>query len=182
MKRKVCFVITSFIHYSRNLLVLEELKKRKDVDLHIIVGGSALSSRYTSKLADVKKLLKNDGHSNVYELHFNLEGNDMIVKAKTTGLGVIEFTTLFNHIKPDVVVVRGDRFEVLAATIASAYMSISVAHIEGGDLSGSIDESVRHAITKLSHIHFATNEPAKKRILKLGEHPSSVFNFGSPDI
>jgi UDP-hydrolysing UDP-N-acetyl-D-glucosamine 2-epimerase len=182
MKRKVCFVITSFIHYSRNLLVLEELKKRKDVDLHIIVGGAALLSRYSSKYADIKKLLKNDGHNSLYELHFNLEGNDTIVKAKTTGLGIIEFTTLFNHIKPDVVVVRGDRFEVLSATIAAAYMSIPVAHIEGGDLSGSIDESVRHAITKLSHIHFATNEPAKKRILKLGEHPSYVYNFGSPDV
>lgn len=182
MKRKVCFVITSFIHYSRNLLVLEELKKRKDVDLHIIVGGAAVLSRYSSKHADIKNLLKEDGHTNLYELHFNLEGNDTIVKAKTTGLGIIEFTTLFNHIKPDVVVVRGDRFEVLSATIAAAYMSIPVAHIEGGDLSGSIDESVRHAITKLAHIHFATNEPARKRILKLGEHPNYVYNFGSPDV
>lgn len=182
MPRKVCFVITNFIHYSRNLLVLEELKKRKDVDLHIIVGGPALLSRYSSKFADIKKLLKEDGHTKLYELHFNLEGNDTIVKAKTTGLGIIEFTTLFNQIKPDVVVVRGDRFEVLSATISAAYMSIPVAHIEGGDLSGSIDESVRHAITKLSHIHFTTNEPAKNRVLKLGEHPSYVFNFGSPDI
>lgn len=181
-KRKVCFIITSFIHYSRNLLVLEELRKRKDTELHIIVGGPALSSRYTSKFTDVQKMLRKDGHTKLYELHFNLEGNDSIVKAKTTGLGIIEFTTLFSQIKPDVVVVRGDRFEVLAGTIAAAYMSIPVAHIEGGDLSGSIDESVRHAITKLSHIHFATNEPAKKRILKLGEHPSYVFNFGSPDI
>ncbi|MBP9701575.1 MAG: UDP-N-acetylglucosamine 2-epimerase (hydrolyzing) [Candidatus Pacebacteria bacterium] len=182
MKRKVCFVITNFIHYSRSLLVLEELSKRDDVDLHIIVGGPALSSKFTSKFADIKQLLKKDGHHQLYDLHFNLEGNDSIVKAKTTGLGIIEFTTLFNQIKPDVIVVRGDRFEVLSATVAAAYMSIPVAHIEGGDLSGSIDESVRHAITKLSHIHFPTNEPAKKRILKLGEAPSHVFNFGSPDI
>lgn len=180
--RKVCFVITSFIHYSRNLLVLEELKKRKDVELHIIIGGTALLSRYSSKFAHIKELLEKDGHTNLYELHFNLEGNDTIVKAKTTGLGIIEFTTLFNHIKPDVVVVRGDRFEVLSATIAAAYMSIPVAHIEGGDLSGSIDESIRHAITKLAHIHFATNEPARKRILRLGENPEYVFNFGSPDV
>jgi UDP-hydrolysing UDP-N-acetyl-D-glucosamine 2-epimerase len=180
--RKVCFVITSFIHYSRNLIVLEELKKRRDVELHIIIGGTALLSRYSSKFAHIKELLEKDGHANLYELHFNLEGNDTIVKAKTTGLGIIEFTTLFNHIKPDVVVVRGDRFEVLSATIAAAYMSIPVAHIEGGDLSGSIDESIRHAITKLSHIHFATNEPARKRILRLGENPQYVFNFGSPDV
>lgn len=182
MKRKVCFVITNFIHYSRSILILEELQKRKDVELHIIVGGAALLSRYTSKFADVRKLLKDDGYRNIYEIHFSLEGNDKMVKAKTTGLGIIEFTTIFNHIKPDVVVVRGDRFEVLSATIASAYMSILVAHIEGGDISGSIDESVRHAITKLSHLHFATNMPAKKRILSMGENPSYVFNFGSPEI
>lgn len=182
MKRKVCFVITSFIHYSRNFLILEELKKRKDIDLHVIVGGTALLSRYTSKFADIKKLLTEDGYSKLYELHFNLEGNDTIVKAKTTGLGIIEFTTLFNQIKPDVVVVRGDRFEVLSATIAAAYLSIPIAHIEGGDVSGSIDESVRHAITKLSHIHFTTNEPARKRVLRLGERESHVFNFGSPEI
>jgi UDP-hydrolysing UDP-N-acetyl-D-glucosamine 2-epimerase len=182
MKRKVCFVITSFIHYSRNLLILDELKKRKDVELHIIVGGTALLSRYTSKSADVKELLKKDGHTNLYDLHFNLEGNDTIVKAKTTGLGIIEFTTLFHNINPDIVVVRGDRFEVLSGTLAAAYLGIPVAHIEGGDLSGSIDESVRHAITKLSNIHFATNESAKNRILRLGEDPKYVFNFGSPDV
>ncbi|MDQ5950281.1 MAG: UDP-N-acetyl-D-glucosamine 2-epimerase, UDP-hydrolyzing [Patescibacteria group bacterium] len=180
--RKVCFVITSFIHYSRNLLVLEELRKRKDVELHIVVGGSALLSKYSSKFAHIKDLLKKDGHTRLYEVYFSLEGNDLATKAKTAGLGIIEFTTLFNNIKPDVVVVRGDRFEVLSATIAAAYMSLPVAHIEGGDLSGSIDESVRHAITKFSHIHFATNAPAKERILRLGEHPNYVFNFGSPDI
>ncbi len=182
MKRKVCFVITNFIHYSRNLLVLEELKKRKDVDLHIIVAGPALLSKYSSKFADIKKLLIEDGHLKLYDLHFNLEGNDSIVKAKTAGLGIIEFTTLFNQIKPDVVVVRGDRFEVLSAAVAASYMSIPIAHIEGGDISGSIDESVRHAITKLSHIHFTTNTPAKERVLKMGENKSYVFNFGSPDI
>lgn len=181
-KRKVCFVITSFIHYSRNLIVLDELRKRKDIELHIVVGGTALLSKYSSKFAHVQELLKQDGHKNIYELYFSFEGDNAAVKAKTTGLGIVEFSTIFNNIKPDVVVVRGDRFEVLSATIAAAYMSIPIAHIEGGDLSGSIDESVRHAITKLSHIHFATNEPAKNRILRLGEHPSYVFNFGSPDI
>lgn len=182
MKRKVCFVITSFIHYSRNLLILEELKKRKDIELHIIIGGTAVISKYTSKSADIKKILADEGYENLYDLHFNLEGNNPLVKAKTTGLGIIEFTTLFHQIKPDIVVVRADRFEVLAAAIAAAYLSITIAHIEGGDLSGSIDESVRHAITKLAHIHFATNEPAKKRILKLGENSSYVYNFGSPDV
>ncbi|MBU1036418.1 UDP-N-acetylglucosamine 2-epimerase (hydrolyzing), partial [Patescibacteria group bacterium] len=111
-----------------------------------------------------------------------LEGNETITKAKTAGLGLIEFTTLYNKIKPDLVVIRGDRFEILAAALAAAYMNIPVAHIEGGDLSGTIDESVRHAITKMAHIHFATNEASKNRILKMGERPEYVFNYGSPEI
>jgi|TARA_Y100000031_G_scaffold14616_1_gene15386 UDP-hydrolysing UDP-N-acetyl-D-glucosamine 2-epimerase len=181
-KRKICFVITSFIHYSRNLLVLEELKKRKDVDLHIVIGGTALLSKYSAKYAHVKNMLEDDGFKNLYEVYFNLEGDSEAVKAKTAGLGIVEFANIFNNIKPDIVVVRGDRFEVLSAATAAAYMNISIAHIEGGDVSGTLDEAVRHSITKLSHIHFPTNEESKKRILKMGENKKYVFNFGSPDI
>jgi len=181
-KRKICFVITSFIHYSRNMLILEELQRRKDVELHIAIGSSALIPRYASKYGTVRQILKQDKFKDIHEIHFNLEGDIPIVKAKTAGLGIIEFSTLFNDIKPDLVVIRGDRFEVLAATIASAFSNIPIAHIEGGDVSGTIDESVRHAITKFSHIHFPTNEESKARILRLGEDPRYVFNFGSPDV
>jgi UDP-hydrolysing UDP-N-acetyl-D-glucosamine 2-epimerase len=181
-KRKICFVITSFIHYSRNMLILSELHKRKDVELSVVIGGSALLSKYVSKFANVKELLNKDGINNVHEVFFNLDGDNVVVKAKTVGLGIVEFSNFFNEIKPDVVVVRGDRFEVLSAAVAASYMNIPVAHIEGGDLSGTLDESIRHSITKLSHIHFATNEPARQRILSMGEHDKYVFNFGSPDV
>lgn len=181
-RRKICFVITSFIHYARNFLILEELRKRSDVDLHIIVGGAALLSKYSSNYAHVKEILESEGFKNIYEIHFNLEGDSRVVKAKTAGLGIIEFSLLFNNIQPDVVVIRGDRFEILSAATAASYMNIPIAHIEGGDLSGTLDESIRHSITKLSHIHFSTNEPAKRRILKMGERNEYVFNFGSPDV
>ena len=181
-KRKICFIITSFIHYSRNFLILRELNKRTDVELHVVIAGAAVVAKYTSRDADIRKLLVADGCSRVHELHFNLEGDGHIVKAKTTGLGILEFSTIFNDIKPDIVVVRGDRFEVLSATIAATYLNITVAHIEGGDLSGTLDESVRHAITKFAHIHFVTNEPARKRVVRMGEKKSYVFYFGSPDI
>src|SRR3989344_1222343 len=157
-KRKICFIITSFIHYSRNLLILDELKKRSDVDLHIIIGGTALLSKYSSKLAQVKEILIADGFKNLYEVYFNLEGDNTTIKAKTTGLGIVEFSSLFNNIKPDLVMVRGDRFEMLAGATAAAFMNIPIAHIEGGDTSGTIDESVRHAISKLSNLHFVTND------------------------
>jgi UDP-hydrolysing UDP-N-acetyl-D-glucosamine 2-epimerase len=181
-KRKICFVITSFIHYSRNMFVLEELNKRPDVDLHIVIGGTALISKYSSKFATIKQILINDKFKNIHEIHFNLEGDLPIIKGKTTGLGIIEFSTLFNNLKPDLVVIRGDRFEVLSATVAAAYSNIPIAHIEGGDVSGTIDESVRHAITKFSHIHFPTNNESMERIIRMGENPQHVFNFGSPEV
>lgn len=181
-KRKVFFIITNFIHYSRNLFVIEELHKRKDIELHIVIGGSALLSRYSSREAGIMRILDQEGYKNLHEIYFNLEGDLPIVKGKTTGLGMIEFSTLFKDQKPDIVVVRGDRFEVIAVTIAAAYANIPIAHIEGGDISGTIDESVRHAITKFSHIHFPTNTEAKERIVKMGEDPKYVFNFGSPDV
>ncbi len=181
-KRKVCFIITSFIHYSRSLFILEELKKRKDIELHIIIGGTALLDKYSSKFAHVKNILIKEGYKNLYELYFNLEGDESVVKTKTIGLGIIEFATMYNKINPDIIVIRGDRFEVLSAAVAATNMNIPIAHIEGGDVSGTIDESVRHAITKLSHIHFTTNKPAKKRVLQMGEDKKYVFNFGSPEI
>ncbi len=181
-KRKICFVITSFIHYARNFLVLEELKNRDDVELHIIIGGTALLPEYSSSHAQVKELLESEGYENIHEAHFNLEGDSKVVKAKGAGLAAVEFSLLFNEIAPDVVVVRGDRFEVLSAATTASFMNIPVAHIEGGDVSGTLDESVRHAITKLAHIHFSTNEPAKNRIIRMGENKKYVFNFGSPDV
>ncbi len=181
-KRKVCFIITSYIHYSRNFLILEELRKRDDVELHIILGGVVLLERYASHNFNIKSILEDEGYANIHEAYFNLDGDNYIVKSKTVGLGIVEFSSIFHAMNPDIVIVRGDRFEVLAATIAAVYMNITVAHIEGGDISGTLDESVRHAITKLAHVHFATNEPAKQRILKMGERPEHVYNFGSPDI
>src|SRR5574338_575222 len=97
-KRKICFVITSFIHYSRNFLILRELSKRSDVELHVIIAGAAVVSKYVSGNADIRKLLRSDGCTRLHELHFNLEGDTHIIKAKTAGLGILEFSTLFNDI------------------------------------------------------------------------------------
>src|SRR3989344_1846342 len=181
-KRKVCFIITSFVHYSRSLLILDALKKRSDTELHIIIGGTALLAKYSSKYAYVRNILEEEGFKNLYEVYFNLEGDSPTVKAQTAGLGLIEFAHLFNNIKPDVVVVRGDRFEVLSAATAASYMHIPIAHIEGGDVTGTLDETVRHSITKLAQIHFVTNNDARRRVIAMGEPRRYVFNFGSPEI
>tara|TARA_A100001015_G_scaffold305296_1_gene397820 strand:- start:56 stop:985 length:930 start_codon:yes stop_codon:yes gene_type:complete len=100
--------------------------------------------------------------------------------AKSTGLGLIEMSMILNNLKPDAVVLVGDRFEVMAVAIAAAYMNIPIAHTMGGEVTGTIDESIRHAITKFAHYHFPANEDAKERLIKLGEDPNHVYNVGCP--
>lgn len=177
-KRKICFVITSNIHYARSKLVLKRLQEDKNVELQIIIGGSAILDNY----GDVSALIKKDGFNVNASITMVFEGGSSVAMAKTAGIGVSELATVFNNLKPDIVLLRGDRYEVLSAAIAAAYLNISIAHIEGGDVTGTIDESVRHAVTKLAHIHFATNEDSRNRILRMGEHPDYVFNVGCPEI
>lgn len=177
-KRKVCFVITNRVHYARQKLLLQNLKKHPRLDLQIVVGGSALLSRHSDTLS----LLEQDGFAPAEKLYMVIEGGDNIAMAKTTGLAILEFTNTFQKLDPDIVLIRGDRYEMLAAATAAAYLNKTVAHIEGGEVTGTIDESVRHAITKLSHLHFVTNEEAHRRVVQMGENPAYVFLVGSPDI
>ena len=111
-----------------------------------------------------------------------IEGGNHAAMAKTAGLIALETSNIFEKLNPDIVLICGDRFEQLALAMSAAYLNKTIAHIEGGDVTGSIDESVRHAITKLSHIHFVTNNAARKRVIQMGENPKTVFNVGSPDL
>lgn len=177
-RRKVCFVITNRIHYARQQLLLEQLRSDPDIELQLIVGGSALLDKYSN----IIPRLRGKGFE-IHEQMLNLvEGGNHAAMAKTAGLAVLELANTFQKLNPDVVLIRGDRFEQLAAAMTAAYLNKTVAHIEGGDVTGTIDESVRHAITKLSHLHFVTNEDAYQRVLQMGENPRYVFNVGSPDI
>ena len=177
-KRKVCFIITNRIHYARQEVLLRQLRDDPDLELQLIVGGSALLEKYS----EVPATLARHGYT-VNETMLNLiEGGNHVAMAKTAGLAVLELANTFQKLNPDVVLIRGDRFEQLAAAMTAAYLNKSVAHIEGGDVSGTIDESVRHAITKLSHIHFVTNDDSHRRVLQMGENPAYVFNVGSPDL
>lgn len=177
--RKICFVITNRIHYARQKRFLEKLRDHPGVELQLIVGGSALLARYTDS---VVSQIEAAGFTINEKLYTSIEGGNNVTMAKTAGLALLEFTNAFQRLNSDTVVIRGDRFEKLAAATAAAYLNKTVAHIEGGDVTGTIDESVRHAITKLSHIHFVTNEESRRRVLAMGEHPDYVFNIGSPDI
>lgn len=177
-KRRICLIITSHIHYTRGRRIIRELQNRDDVELRIVVGASAILPQY----GDVRSSMEQDGIAYDERIIMTLAGGGTVAMAKTTGIGLSEFATVFDNLKPDVVLLRGDRYEVLAAAVAAAYMNIPVAHIEGGDVSGSIDESVRHAVTKLAHIHFVTNEQARTRVLQMGEDPAYVFDVGCPEL
>ena len=111
-----------------------------------------------------------------------MEGENLTSMAKTTGLGILEISTIFDNIKPDIVVTIADRFETMATAICASYMNIPLAHIQGGEVTGNIDEKVRHSITKLADYHFVATDDAYERVVKLGENLKYVFNTGCPSI
>jgi UDP-hydrolysing UDP-N-acetyl-D-glucosamine 2-epimerase len=178
-KRKICFPITSRAYYGRSQLLIKKLHAHPDIDLKLMLGGSILLDKYSKHIADDIAA----GGFDIEAALFNvIEGGNHVAMAKTACLTALEFTNNLYTSAPDVVVICGDRFEQLAIAMAAAYLNITIAHIEGGDVTGSIDESVRHAITKLAHLHFVTNEDAHRRVLAMGEDPKYVFNTGSLDV
>jgi GDP/UDP-N,N'-diacetylbacillosamine 2-epimerase (hydrolysing) len=178
-KRRICFPITSRAYYGRSQLLIRKLHAHPEIELELMLGGSILLDKYSRHIADDIEA----GGFNISGSFLNvIEGGNHVAMAKTACLTALEFTNGLHTIDPDVVIICGDRFEQLAIAMTAAYLNLTIAHIEGGDLTGSIDESVRHAITKLAHIHFVTNEDAKRRVMAMGEDPQYVFNTGSLDV
>jgi UDP-hydrolysing UDP-N-acetyl-D-glucosamine 2-epimerase len=178
-KRRICFPITSRAYYGRSQLLIKKLHEHPDIELELMLGGSILLDKYSRHIADD---IEAGGFTISASLFNVIEGGNHVAMAKTACLTALEFTNGFHAADPDVVVICGDRFEQLAIAMAAAYLNKTIAHIEGGDVSGSIDESVRHAITKLAHVHLVTNEDAHRRVLAMGEDPQYVFNTGSLDV
>ena len=178
-KRKICFPITSRAYYGRSQLLIRKLHAHPGVDLKLMLGGSILLDKYSRHIADD---IAAGGFAIEASLFNVIEGGNHVAMAKTACLTALEFTNTLHTADPDVVVICGDRFEQLAIAMAAAYLNITIAHIEGGDVTGSIDESVRHAITKLAHLHFVTNADAERRVRAMGEDPQYVFNTGSLDV
>ena len=151
------------------------IKEHEKLELSVICGASAIIDRY-GRVADH---IKEDGFTVDEEVYMLVEGENPLTMAQSTGVG-LALPPVFQRLKPDVVVTVGDRYETMATTIAAAYMNIPVAHTMGGEVSGTIDESIRHAVTKFAHIHFPASKDAAERIIKLGELPEFVFNVGCP--
>ena len=178
MKRNIAVVIFSRANYARIKSVLEELKKNSKINLQIILGGSAVLDRF----GNLEDVLKKDKLQVKARSFFMVEGGSPSTMAKSTGLGIIDLSTIFSNLKPHIVLTVADRFETIATAITSSYMNIIVAHTQGGEVTGSIDESVRHAITKLAHIHFPASKQSYNRLIKMGEPRKNVFLVGCPSI
>jgi len=176
--RKVCVVITARPSYSRIKTALLALRDHPDVELQLVVAASAVLDRF----GNIVKVIQADGLEINAKVYMVLEGENLVTSAKTTGLGLMELATVFDNLKPDVVVTIADRYETIATAIAAAYMNIPLAHIQGGEITGSIDEKVRHAITKLADIHLVATQKASERVIRMGEDPQSVFVTGCPSI
>jgi len=176
--RKVCVVVCSRANYSSIKSVMRAAQRHPDLQLQVVAGASALLDRFGAVVESVEA----DGFEVAARVHMIIEGEDPTTMAKSTGLGLLELPSVFENLKPDVVVTVGDRFETMATAIAAAYMNIPLAHTMGGEISGTIDESIRHAVTKLSHIHFPANRGAAERIIRMGEDPGTVHVVGCPRI
>ena len=153
-------MINNRANYARIKSLVLELKKSKKINLSVIIGASALLDKY----GNLESILKKDKIKVAAKTYSIVEGDNPLTMAKSTGLGIVELSQIFSSINPEVVVTVADRFETMATTLATSYMNIPLAHTMGGEVSGTIDESIRHAITKFSHIHFPASKSAAKRI------------------
>jgi UDP-hydrolysing UDP-N-acetyl-D-glucosamine 2-epimerase len=158
--------------------VLHAIRESPVLELQLVVSASALLTRFGEAI----DVIRRDGFAPDRCIHIIVEGENPTTMAKSTGLAVMEMATAFENLKPDVVLTVADRFETMATAIAASYMNVPVAHTQGGEVTGSIDESVRHAITKLAHVHFPCTERSRQRLIKLGEDPSQIYLTGCPSM
>lgn len=179
MKRKICVVTGSRAEYGLLYTLMKEIEKDNDLQLQLVVTGMHLSPEFGLTYQEIEK----DGFTINYKIEMLLSTDTSIGVAKSIGVGIIGFADAFEQLKPDVLILLGDRYEIFAAAQAALVAKIPIAHIAGGDITeGSFDEAIRHSITKMSHLHFVTNEDSKKIVKQLGEDPSRIFNVGSPGI
>lgn len=178
MPRKIAVVVTARPSYARVKTVLQAIQDHPDLELQLIVAASALLERY----GNVAEVMRTDGFEPMMEVHMVVEGETPLTSTKTVGLGIVEMSNVFHYLKPDAVISVADRYETITTAISSAYMNIPVAHIQGGEVTGSIDEKVRHAVTKLCDLHFVSNKNAATRVIKMGERHDRVHITGCPSI
>lgn len=175
-QRKVAVVLVDRANYGRLKPVMREIAAHPALQLQVIAAGTMVLERFGQPV----NVVREDGFAVDGEVYIELEGSTPATMAKSVGLAVLEFTNEFQRLKPDLVLVIGDRYEALGAAIAAAYMNLCLVHVQGGEVSGSIDESARHAISKFAHYHFPSTQRSSDYLIRMGEHPSTILGVGCP--
>jgi UDP-N-acetylglucosamine 2-epimerase (non-hydrolysing)/GDP/UDP-N,N'-diacetylbacillosamine 2-epimerase (hydrolysing) len=178
MKKKITVVTGTRADYGLLKPILKKIISSKNLELHLIVTGMHLSQKYGMTINEIKK----DGFKINSSFKMINNSDSQFSMSASLGKSIVSFSKIFKKIKPDLNMILGDRNEMLASSIAASHMNIPNVHIHGGDISGGIDEYNRHAITKLSNIHFAASQKSKNRLIHMGENPNFVFFSGSPAI
>jgi UDP-hydrolysing UDP-N-acetyl-D-glucosamine 2-epimerase len=173
--RRICVAMTTRGNYGKLKSVMRGIQAHPELELQVVVGGSLVLDKY-GRILDSEVV---DQFQIDHEINFVIEGENPATMAKSAGLAVTEFSNAFINLKPDVVIVIADRYECLAIAMAATYMNIPVVHLEGGEVSGSIDEMIRHAVTKMSNLHFPCMLDAAQRIERMGENPDNIRVVGS---
>lgn len=177
-RRHICFVVTARPSYARVRSAIQAAVAHPDLRVSIIGTASFLANRYGS----AAQLMERDGLKLDWRISTLMDEDSITAAAKTTANQIAELATAFGNIQPDAVVTIADRYETMATAVAASYMNIPLVHLQGGEVTGNIDEKVRHAITKLADLHLASNENAQQRIIRLGEDPDRVHVTGCPSI
>lgn len=179
LKRKICIVTGSRAEYGLLYCLLKEINLDTDLELQLVVTGMHLSHEYGYSIERIRE----DGFNISEIVEILLSSNSHAGMAKSSGIAMISFADTFKRLSPDILVLLGDRFEAFSAAATANMMNIPVAHIHGGELSyGAIDDSLRHAITKLSNLHFPVTDVYRNRILQMGESAARTFNYGAPGL
>ncbi len=178
-KRRICIVTGTRAEYGLLLWLMKEIKEDPDLELQLVATGMHLSPEFGLTYRKIEE----DGFHIDEKVETLLSGDSPVGIAKSIGLGVIGFADALARLKPDILVVLGDRYEIFAAAQAAMVAKIPLAHIHGGETTeGAIDEAIRHAITKMSHFHFTSAETYRRRVVQLGENPERVMNYGAPGL
>lgn len=177
MKKKILFLTSTRADYGKLKILMKAVEKEKKFELYIFITGMHMLSKYGSTYREVEKGKYKNIYKYINQKSDYSEQMDLILSNTIVGL-----SNYVSEVKPDLIVVHGDRLEALAGAIVGAFNNMKIMHIEGGEVSGTIDESIRHAITKFSHFHLVANDEAKNRIIQLGENKDNIYVFGSPDI
>lgn len=178
--RKVALFTGNRAEYGLQYPIIKAIDAHPGLDYLLLVSGSHLDEDFSNSTTEIKK----DGFRVDREVSIDMQDDTLLAMAQAIGSGIISISEALDELRPSILVVYGDRFESLAAVIAGTQMGIPTAHIEGGDITegGALDDNVRHAMTKLAHLHFATNQEAAQRIIAMGEEPWRVTNVGLPAI